>query len=48
LAFQLRGRQVRYLAIHPGRTETIERIELLKGPDDTAPIVVAATIEVGD
>jgi putative heme-binding domain-containing protein len=48
LAFQLRGRQVRYLAIKPERSETIDRIELVKGPDDTAPLVVAATVEVAD
>src|SRR5262249_6381237 len=48
LAFLLRGRQVRYLAVHPKRTETVERIELIKGPDETAPIVVAATVEVAD
>jgi putative membrane-bound dehydrogenase-like protein len=48
LAFLLRGHQVRYLAVLPKRTDTIERIELVKGPDDTAPIVVAATVEVAD
>jgi hypothetical protein len=48
LAFLLRGRQVRYLAIRPQRPETIERIELVKGPDDTAPLIVAATVEVSD
>jgi putative heme-binding domain-containing protein len=48
LAFLLRGRQVRYLAVRPKRSETIDRIELVKGPDDTAPIVVAATVEVAD
>lgn len=45
LAFMLRGRQVRYLSIKPKRPETIENIELIKGPDETAPVVVAATIE---
>jgi putative membrane-bound dehydrogenase-like protein len=48
LAFLLRGRQVRYLAVTPKRTETIDRIELVKGPDDTAPLVVAATVEVAE
>jgi putative membrane-bound dehydrogenase-like protein len=47
-AFELRGRQVRYLAIHPKRTDTIERIELVKGPDDTAPLVIAATVELAE
>ncbi len=46
LAFRLsRGQQVRYLAINPARTEPIARIELVKGPDDTAPVVMAVTIE---
>jgi len=45
LAFLLGGRQVRYLAIKPERAESIARIELVKGPDDTAPIVMAVTIE---
>jgi uncharacterized protein len=48
LAFRLRGQQVRYLAINPKRTEPIARIELVKGPDDTAPIVMAVTIEGED
>ena len=45
LAFRLRGQQVRYLAINPQRPDPIARIELVKGPDDTAPIVMAVTIE---
>jgi putative membrane-bound dehydrogenase-like protein len=48
LAFLLRGHQVRYLAVRPNRADTIEHIELVKGSDDTAPIVVAATVEVAD
>jgi hypothetical protein len=48
LAFMVRGRQVRYLAIHPKRPDSIESIELIKGPDDTAPLVVAVTVEVAD
>ena len=44
-AFALRGQQVRYLAVTPERAETIEEIELLKGPDRTAPIVMAVTVE---
>jgi putative membrane-bound dehydrogenase-like protein len=44
-AFSLNGRQVRYLAIEPKRKGKIERIEFVKGPDDTAPIVMAVTIE---
>jgi len=45
LAFMLRGRQVRYLAVHPKRADTIESIELIKGPDSTAPLVIATTVE---
>lgn len=47
-AFDLHGRQVRYLAIHPRRPARIERIELVKGPDATAPVVMAATVETAD
>jgi len=45
-AFDLGGRQLRYLAVHPGRDERIDRIELVKGPDATAPIVMAVTLEM--
>jgi len=45
LAFALRGQQVRYLAITPGRDELIKEIEFVKGPDATAPIVIAVTVE---
>jgi putative membrane-bound dehydrogenase-like protein len=44
-AYQLRGQQIRYLAVHPGRKETIKEIELVKGADDTAPVVMAVTVE---
>jgi putative heme-binding domain-containing protein len=45
-AFALpRGQQIRYLAVTPERTETIKEIELLKGPDRTAPVVMAVTVE---
>ena len=44
-AFDLNGRQVRYLAIEPKRKDKIERIEFVKGSDDTAPIVMAVTVE---
>jgi RNA polymerase sigma factor (sigma-70 family) len=39
------GHQMRHLAIVPERTEPIERIEFLKGPDRTAPAVMAVTVE---
>jgi putative membrane-bound dehydrogenase-like protein len=45
-AFDLRGRQVRYLKVEPKRSEVIEKIELVKGPDSTAPVVVAVTLEL--
>jgi putative membrane-bound dehydrogenase-like protein len=45
LAFRLRGQQIRYLAIEPKRADVIESVELLKGPDSTAPIVMAVTVE---
>jgi putative membrane-bound dehydrogenase-like protein len=45
LAFKLRGRQVRYLVVAPKRSEPIAEIEFVKGPDRTAPIVMAVTIE---
>ena len=49
LAFRLRGQQVRYFAIHPKRPgEPIASIELVKGPDATAPIVMAVTVEVNE
>ncbi|WP_435015917.1 PVC-type heme-binding CxxCH protein [Tundrisphaera sp. TA3] len=46
LAFRLRGKQVRYLSVQPDRAEPIRAIELVKGPDDTAPIVMAVTVEL--
>ncbi len=44
-AFALRGQQIRYLVVHPERTEPIREIELVKGPDATAPVVMAVTVE---
>lgn len=44
-AFSLRGQQLRYIAIEPQRHETIETIELVKGTDASAPLVMAVTIE---
>ena len=44
-AFSARGQQMRYLAIHPKKFTPIDRIEFLKGPDRTAPVVMAATVE---
>jgi hypothetical protein len=47
-AFDLDGRQVRYLAVTPRRPAVIREIELVKGPDRTAPIVMAVTVEIGE
>ncbi len=44
-AFALRGQQLRYLAIIPARSESIAKLELVKGPDQTAPVVMAITVE---
>jgi len=44
-AFDLAGRQIRYLAIRPKRPDRIEQIEFVKGPDATAPVIMAVTIE---
>ncbi|MFO0869203.1 MAG: PVC-type heme-binding CxxCH protein [Pirellulales bacterium] len=45
LAFRLRGQQIRYLAITPRRADSIDSVELVKGSDATAPIVMAVTVE---
>jgi len=47
-AFDLGGRQIRYLSVTPQRKEKIEKIEFVKGPDTTAPVVMAVTVEVGE
>ena len=44
-AFAVRSQQVRYLSVTPKRAEAIKTIELVKGPDKTAPVVVAVTVE---
>ena len=44
-AFALRGQQLRYLSVQPKRGEVIEKIELVKGPDGSSPIVMAVTVE---
>jgi putative membrane-bound dehydrogenase-like protein len=48
LAFRLRGQQIRYLTVKPKRGDAIETIELVKGEDRTAPIVMAITVERPD
>ncbi len=47
-AFDLRGRQIRYLAVIPQRGEIIKSIEFVKGTDRSAPIVMSATVETRD
>ncbi len=44
-AFTLGGKQLRYLSVAPKRREPIESVELIKGRDATAPIVMAVTVE---
>ena len=44
-AFQLRGQQMRYLAIYPKRKEPIKTIDFIKGDDESAPVVMAVTLE---
>ncbi len=44
-AFDLGGRQLRYLAVHPNRAVAVEKIEFEKGPDQSAPVVLAVTLE---
>ena len=39
------SQQLRYLAVTPKRDAVIATIEFVKGPDDTAPVVMAVTIE---
>jgi len=45
-AFDLGGRQLRYLRIQPKRSEPLAAIEFVKGDDGTAPIVMAVTAEM--
>ncbi len=44
-AFSLRGQQVRYVMVEAKRKAVVREIELLKGPDGSAPIVMAITAE---
>lgn len=44
-ALAAREQQLRYLAIQPQRRAAIERIEFIKGPDNSAPVVMAVTLE---
>jgi putative heme-binding domain-containing protein len=44
-AYSLGGQQIRRITVTPKKHDPIETIELVKGPDNTAPIVMAVTIE---
>ncbi len=44
-AFDLQGRQLRYLSLSPKKNAPVQSIELVKGRDNTAPIVFALTVE---
>jgi putative membrane-bound dehydrogenase-like protein len=44
-AFALRSQQIRYLAVSPLRPEPIAEIEFVKGPDASAPVIMAVTAE---
>ncbi|MBI3824003.1 MAG: c-type cytochrome, partial [Planctomycetes bacterium] len=44
-AFMMRSQQMRYLTVTPGRDAALTAIEFVKGPDPSAPIVLAVTVE---
>ena len=44
-AMSVGGQQIRYLEINPTTDKVVTMIELVKGDDPTAPIVVAITVE---
>ncbi len=44
-AYPLGGQQIREVTVTPKKRDLIETIELVKGPDRTAPIVMAVTVE---
>ncbi len=44
-AFDVRGKQLRYLSVPVNREEPLAKIELVKGDDRSAPIVMAVTVE---
>ncbi|OWK38016.1 PVC-type heme-binding CxxCH protein [Fimbriiglobus ruber] len=44
-AFAMRGQQMRYLAVTPKKPDVIKQIEFVKGPDSSAPVVMAVTVE---
>ena len=44
-AFNMSGRQLRYLSVKPQSRDPLAKIELVKGSDSSAPIVMAMTIQ---
>ena len=46
VAYDLAGRQLRYLRVGPQRADPIVSMNLVKGTDATAPIVMALTAEM--
>ena len=47
-AFNLKGKQIRYIAIKPASRDPLAKIEFVKGPDKSAPVVMAVTIQTID
>jgi hypothetical protein len=44
-AFAMRSQQMRYLAVTPGHDGALTAIEFIKGAHESAPIVLAVTVE---
>jgi hypothetical protein len=47
-ALSARGQQLRTIKIDCGKELPLESIELVKGPDGTAPVIMAITLETGN
>jgi putative membrane-bound dehydrogenase-like protein len=45
-AFDLGGRQVRFVSVRPARQEPLVAVEFVKGNDATAPVIMAVTAEM--
>lgn len=44
-AYDLDGKQLRYLSINPERNEPIAKIDIVKGTGDSSPVIMALTVE---
>ena len=44
-AFDLAGRQIRYLSVEPKERKPLQKISLIKGRDASAPVVMAITLQ---